>query len=343
MGLLAAPSAWFILFAAGAAVILLAGAKLPVLGRSIASRGGVGDTAVGLFMLAIVTSLPELAVTLAAMKFKAADLAFGNVLGSNNFNLLTAGVLALMFGGRLFSGSDARRYLQTGLLLVVSTALAGAGVVLAPRWPGLLPVFLFSVPIAVLFVAESRLGAPPTPESEREPRVVRTAPGSRSDVVAFVTLALVVVAAGMLVSWAAKRISLHEFTIGGGSFVFGETFIGTLLVAVATSLPEVTVALAAMRRADSPDMALGTLLGSNSFNLLVFAVGAPLMSIGSAGAVSAWSRLSGVNLINVGVALVLTSMVLAALRRARSRRAGQLLAALTIPVYLGGVCAIYAA
>ncbi len=333
---------WFTVFCAGAAAIMLAGARLPVLGRSIASKVGIDETAVGLFVLAVVTSLPELAVTLSAMRLEAADLAFGNVLGSNNFNLAAAGALALAFGGEIFTGSDSRRYARTGLLLFVSTCLAGLGVMYGPRMQGALPSLLFSLPIVLLFIAESSMGG-----GGAEEKPARRADGSRErvsgELAAFAALSLVVVVSGVALSWAAKRIALHTFAVGSGTLVLGETFVGTILVAVATSLPEVTVAWSALRTARSPDIAMGTLVGSNSFNLLVFAVGAPLMAIGRTTGASAWSKLASVNLINVATALVLTAIALLALRWARSPGAGKAAGMLMVPLYLLGLYAVYAA
>jgi len=341
MGFIESPVAWFVTFALGATVILLAGARLPRLGRTIALRLGVGETSVGLFGLAIVTSLPELAVTLSAMRLGAPDLALGNVLGSNNFNLATAGLLSLACGGGLFLRADLSRYRRTGVLLILSTALAGLGVLAGPSMPEGISLLAFSVPIVLLFVVECRMGGSDIPEpadATVRPREPRDYGGV---VVAFLALSALVVAAGVAVSWAAKQIAVPEFTTSGGTLVLGETFVGTLLVAIATSLPEVTVAFSAMRGADSADMALGTLLGSNSFNLLVFALGAPMIAVGPTGGVSAWSNLAGVNLVNVAAGLLLTSMILLALRAARSRARNRALDYLMMAVYVGAVFAVF--
>ncbi|MBD3347606.1 MAG: hypothetical protein GF400_00220, partial [Candidatus Eisenbacteria bacterium] len=301
------PLVWFTAFCAGTAVILLAGAKLPSLGKKIAWRFGVLESSVGLFGLAVITSLPELAVTISAMRLEAPNLAFANVLGSNNFNFATAGLLSLLYGGGLFLRAHVSRYVRTGLLLSASTVLAGLGVVAGPAMPGALSLLAFSLPIAALFVLESRTGGVEPPETsdsampgERADEArLPAAHATRGDILAFLAMSALVVLAGVVVSWSAKRIATHEFVTAGGPLVLGETFVGTLLVAIATSLPEVTVAFSAIRSTDSPDMALGTLMGSNSFNLLVFAVGAPFVALGPTGVVSAWSNLTELNLINV--------------------------------------------
>jgi len=333
MELLNLPAVWFGAFLAGAAIILAAGARLPGLGSTVAARIGVGETSVGLFGLAIITSLPELSVTLTAMRLGAANLAFGNVLGSNNFNLAIAGVMSLLFAG-LFSRAHYSRYSRTGILLVVSTLVAGAGVIAGPRMRDPLSLLSFSLPIFVLFVFESRLGEPEPGDPEGDTVAMPSRKDAASALVVFSLLAVLVIAGGIIVSWSAKHIATYEFPSPGGPLVLGETFVGSLLVAVATSLPEVTVAFAAMRRADSPDMALGTLLGSNSFNLVAFAVGAPFMVAGQTGVGSGWSNLSSVNLVNVAGALVLTLVVLGALRRARKGGDARWPAGLMVAVYL---------
>lgn len=342
-------------FAAGAISILWAGSRLPVIGRRIAPGLGLAETAVGLFVLAVITSLPELSVTLSAMRVGSADLALGNVLGSNNFNLATAGFLSMFFGARLFSGIDSRRYVRIGLLLVASTVVTGAGIAFGPKIGGGVSVLVFSLPVFVLFVLESRTagtadranntGGAVAGETDSEP----TEGSTSGALVAFAALALVVIVAGVVVSLTAKRIAGYEFGAVGGALVLGETFVGTLLVAVATSLPEVTVAYYAISRAGSPDMAMGTLLGSNSFNLLVFALGAPLVLWWTTGARSGWSKLAeggvlgpvhGVspNFVNAALALVLTCLVLGALLAKRSRK---ILAALTVPLYVVGLYVVY--
>jgi cation:H+ antiporter len=77
----------------GAAVLVVGAALwLPELGAELARQTGLGDAFVGSLFVAITTSLPEIAVSLAAVRIGALDLAIGNVLGSNLFNLLILGL-----------------------------------------------------------------------------------------------------------------------------------------------------------------------------------------------------------------------------------------------------------
>ena len=331
------------IFAVGAIVILAAGTKLPVLGKAAARRFGISDTALGLFVLAAITSLPELAVTLSAMiGQKAPDLALGNILGSNNFNLAVLAFLPLTLAGRAFMSSvDAGRYSRAAILLLGFSALAGAGVMFGARMGSVAPVFLFSLPIVAVFVREVLAGGRGVvldDEAAAEAEADRTEVVS-SPVLRFTFAGVLVVVAGALVSWAGKRIADYPF---GESLRLGETLVGTILMAVATSLPEVTVAFAAVRRARSPDLAVGTILGSNSFNFLVFAVGAPFLMLGTTPSVSAWSNLSSVNLVNVAAALALTALVLGAMRSQRPVGVSRAFMAFLVPVYLAGLYCVWA-
>ncbi len=329
----------FALFTLGTAVIFVSGSRLPAHGKVLADRLGISASAVGLFVLALITSLPELSVTVSAMLAeRAPNLALGNILGSNNFNITAiAGLEFALVGGGLLARTDGRRFARTCGLLVVMTLIVGAGVLLAGRMPvPALAAPAFSLPLVLLFVGDSvvnrrRRGPRALPGADDvEEAVAHEGVGAAA--LAFATLSALVIAAGVVISRSAAVIAAHPF---GDGVVLGETFVGTLLVAVATSLPEVTVASASIRRAGSPDMAIGTLLGSNSINIIVFAVGAPLLL--TAGSETAWSGLDVVNIVNVVSGLLLTLLVLAGLRSRfihRSKARARALALALVPLYL---------
>ncbi len=332
----------FALFILGGAVIFMSGSRLPVHGKVLADRLGISATAVGLFVLAIITSLPELAVTLTAMLVEdAPDLALGNILGSNNFNITAIAALEFaLVGGGLLVRTDGIRFSRTCVLLVLMTAVVGAGVLYGRRVvPPSSAALVFSLPLVVLFIADSLMNRGRSGERRDEKRPteerVTPSPGTGAAAFSFAFLSLLVVAAGVVISRSAAVIAAHPF---GGGIVLGQTFVGTLLVAIATSLPEVTVATAAVRSARSPDMAIGTLLGSNTINILVFAVGAPLLL--SSRSETAWSGLDPVNAVNVVAGLILTLLVLAGLKVRwlhASKTRARLLALALVPVYVAAL------
>lgn len=333
-------------------MIFLSGGALPKLGKGIASRLGVAETTFGLFVLAIVTSLPELTITLSAMiRENAPDLALGNVLGSNNFNLtMIAALDAVFVGGPILQAVHARRYSRTCALVLAMTIVTGVGVLLGARveggvepgvWRAALPAVVFSVPIVIIFVYDLVRGRGMTNDESDD---AEPAGGGRLPLLVsgFLLASCLVVVAGVFMSRTADIIATRQIVVAGREIVLGHTFIGTLLVAVATSLPEVTVAFAAVRYARSADMALGTLLGSNSFNVLIFALGAPLL-VAKTGS-SAWAGVSAANQINVVAALALTVIVFVGIRMDKARTATwvpRTLAAAMVPVYLGALYMVY--
>ncbi len=334
-----------LLFAVGAVVIWFCGGRLPDVGKRLADSLGVSATALGLFVLSVITSLPELAVTLAAMlRENAPDLALGNVLGSNNFNITSLAILELMSAGVFIHGVDSGRYTRTCALLLIMTALTGLGVVFGPFFTSVAAsTLIFSLPVVGVFVFDSATHR----RGRRMPGLPRTPVGEGElgkSVWSFSLLAAAVVAGGFAIARGANGIAAYEFTLGGEPLVLGQTFVGTLLVAVATSLPEVTVAFGAVRRTRSADIALGTILGSNTVNILVFAIGAPMLAVVSDK--SAWSGVSLSNLISVMTALLFTAFVLVVMRRLE-RAEGVGLAKfvnfLTVPLYLLCLFLVYRA
>jgi cation:H+ antiporter len=79
-------------YATAAVLVIAAALWLPRLGAELARQTGLGDAFVGSLFIAIITSLPEIVVSLAAVRIGAIDLGVGNVLGSNLFNLLILGL-----------------------------------------------------------------------------------------------------------------------------------------------------------------------------------------------------------------------------------------------------------
>lgn len=329
------------LFAVGAAAIWFGGGRLPETGNNLAGKLGISATAIGLFVLSIITSLPELSVTLAAMlKEGAPDLAFGNIFGSNNFNITSIVLLELLVAGVFLHNVDRARYARTCVYLLILTCLTGLGVLVGPRMSSpILPVLLFSVPVVAIFLHDS-LTHRRLQGNRAADAVSRDVSGGTAGIVLrFLFLSAVVVVGGFMIARGANEIASHEFP---GGLTLGHTFVGTLLVAVATSMPEVSVAYAAVKRAKLEDMALGTILGSNMVNILVFAVGAPLLAFKFSR--SAWAMISVSNLLSVAAALLLTLFVLVGIL-SRSHRAGRAVArsmvVLAVPVYLITLFLVY--
>jgi cation:H+ antiporter len=116
-----------IYYAGNALLVIAAATYLPHLADRIAVATGLGRTFVGTIFVALATSLPELVVSIAAVKIDATDLMFGNLLGSNLFNLAILGLDDLLYvkGPILAQASPA--HLVTANAAIAMTAIAVIG------------------------------------------------------------------------------------------------------------------------------------------------------------------------------------------------------------------------
>lgn len=113
-----------IIFSIAAIVIIAAGSFLPFVGENIMHTMGWESAFVGTIFMAFATSLPEIAVTISAVKMRAVDMAFSNVLGSNLFNIMILAIDDFAYRkGPLLSDAD------PGHVITVFTALLMTGVV----------------------------------------------------------------------------------------------------------------------------------------------------------------------------------------------------------------------
>ncbi len=148
-------------FAAAALVVLLAASWLPFVALELATAMGWTRSFVGSMFVALVTTLPELAVTLSALRIGAVDMAIGNLLGSNLFNVAIIAVDDLFYRhGSLLSDGSLVHAVTAGSAIVM-TGLAMIGLFFRPRsrvlravgWVslGLLAVYLLNTYVLYLY------------------------------------------------------------------------------------------------------------------------------------------------------------------------------------------------
>lgn len=119
-------------YGAAALVILVAAPRLAASAERLALISGLGQTFIGTTALALVTSLPELVATVTAFRIGAADLAMGNIFGSNAFNMILFLPLDLALDGSFFGAVQSVHALTAFAVIAVST-LAVMGQVIKPR------------------------------------------------------------------------------------------------------------------------------------------------------------------------------------------------------------------
>ena len=241
---------------------LLFGAELLVrAASSLAASFGISPLVIGVTVVAYGTSAPEAAVSIQAITADPAqpDIAIGNVIGSNIANvLLVLGVSAI-----LLPISISRTVLRRGLpqviavsMLVFLIALDGS----ISRIEGML-LLIGAVLFTIGVVYRGRTEPPEKPDTEdvSPPRLPSWLQVSRDLFLILIGLVMMVVAARWLVNGA---------TAAARSLGVSELVIGLSIVAIGTSLPEVATSIVATLRGKR-DIAVGNILGSNMFNLLL--------------------------------------------------------------------------
>ena len=252
-----------LLLVAGVAGLLWGGHLLVEGAIAIARKIGMPSLLIGLTIVAFGTSAPELALNTVAAANGETGLAFGNVIGSNIANIglvlgLTALVATIPVASQLFFAGGFPWLLAVTLITMVLPWIGG-GVDGQPgyaRWAGLVLVCLTPV-TAWLWYRDSQKAQAPSLPAEQE---VEAAP-LRSTGMAW----LFVIAGLVLLIGGGKSTELGAVSLARWIGI-SESVIGLSIVAVATSLPEVVTALIAARRGE-PDLAMGTVIGSNLFNL----------------------------------------------------------------------------
>jgi len=235
-----------------------------------ARRVGLSEFVIGLTIVGIGTSSPELVVSADAALIGRGDLAVGNVIGSNSFNIaLILGVLAL-FGAIPIDRSTVRR---DGAALVLATAVGGVVLLdtTVSRTEGAAMVACMVAYLAYLLgtgdeaasgsddgaraSSTDRTAAEPTPPGGLA-RGPTDFPRTAAELVAGLALVL---ASGHFMVESASALALSA---GISELVVGET-----IVAAGTSTPELAVSFVAVRRG-RVGVSVGNILGSNVFNLL---------------------------------------------------------------------------
>lgn len=247
-------------------VLILGGANFLTDGSAaLAQRFRVPEFIVGLTIVAVGTSTPELVVSVLSAAAGNSDVAIGNIVGSNIFNVfLILGVCALIAPLPL-TGGNIRRDLpfltavSVLLLLLTSDRLLGLGEVDAiGRIDGIVMLLLYIALIRYTIRAERRTAAQATQtmQTEKPQR-------SRS-----LWLIVVMIAGGLAGLIFGGELFLDSATAIARALGVSESVIAITLVAGGTSLPELASSVVSLLKGKS-EMALGNVIGSNIANILL--------------------------------------------------------------------------
>jgi cation:H+ antiporter len=249
------------MFVAGL-VALIAGAELLVRGSSkLALSFGISPLVVGLTIVAFGTSAPEVAVSVGAVLDGRTDLAIGNVVGSNIFNVLlilglSAVITPLVVNIQLIR-QEVPIMLGISLLLLVLALDRSLGL-----WDAVMLCTLM-VAYTVFLIVQSRRETQAAVD-EYAAEVQPAAPGSWDS---RLPVQLVLMAAGLGLLVLGSQWLVDAAVVFAQSLGVSDVVIGLTIVAAGTSMPEVATSVMAAVKGER-DIAVGNVVGSNIFNIL---------------------------------------------------------------------------
>lgn len=252
--------------------LFIAGILLVIVGASLLVRGaadlavalGTPPLLIGLTIVAFGTSSPELVVSVQAALAGEAEIALGNVVGSNIFNVLFILGLSALVAPLMVSAQVVRR--DVPIMIGVSV------LALVLTWNGRIgPTegVLLMVGIVVYTAVQVRLGLR---DRSRNGRVAAMDPGRPPAANGSLLGNLALIVVGLVVLWIGSRWLVDGAIEIAQRLGVSQLVIGLTIVAAGTSLPEAATSVAASLRGER-DIAVGNVVGSNIFNIL-FVLGA---------------------------------------------------------------------
>ncbi len=247
------------IFAFGLLILILGANGLVEGASALARRFRVPDILIGLTIVAFGTSAPELVVNITAASGGFADIVYGNIIGSNNFNLFIILGICGLIQPLSVTSNTALKEIPFALILTVALwflvndrLLYGSAGNSLVRWEGGLLLLVFS---GFLFYIYKQLAC------GREDNTVIQTNFSTGRVVLYLILGL----AGLILGGQLVVTQAREIAQAAG---VSDKIISLTIVAAGTSLPELATSVVSVYKRNI-DLAVGNVVGSNIFNLLL--------------------------------------------------------------------------
>lgn len=240
-------------------LLLIKGADFFVEGSAaVAKKLRVPTMIIGLTIVAMGTSAPECAVSIAASIKGSNAMAISNVVGSNIFNLMVVSGFCALFTPLIVHAKTLKQEFPFSILAAIVMLIAGFIGMTLGRIDGVILLVLFAFFLA--WMVKSALNARANAEDIEEENVKDL--GNLQCLLYIIGGIIAIVIGGDLVVDSATEIAR--------TFGLSENLIGLTIVAFGTSLPELVTSAVAAKKGEV-DMALGNVIGSNIFNILLVA------------------------------------------------------------------------
>lgn len=303
-------------------LLLLAGLLLILFGAnwlvdgssSIAKKTGLSEFVIGLTIVGIGTSSPEMVVSFISSIQGKADMAIGNIVGSNIFNTMAILGITALISPLIITKDNLKRdiplnIIVTALLIILGLnhTLFGIGGDIVSRIDGVLMLLIFAWYMWMSFKNGS------SEESEEDGGIKMYSNG--------MAVLLVVLGLGSLI--AGGKMFVNSTTAIAEHFHLSEKFIAITVMAAGTSLPELATCIVAALKGRG-QLALGNILGSNISNILLILGGASLINPLSFG---------GMSPVDLGAVLISAIFILASAYTFKSKKLDRFEGAILVAMF----------
>lgn len=252
-------------------IILYCGKRVARYGDAIAEKTGLSGLWIGVVLISVATSLPELFTGVGSTVFvNAPDLTVGNLFGANTYNLANIAVLDFLNKGTPLLSSVSTGQLLAAALSLIPLLIAAIGIFLNQHIPqvAFANVSFYSILILVSYLISTRIIF----KFEKKQQTIKELNKEEKALFKYNNISL---------KTASIRYGLAALAIAGAGIWLayigddlarllnlGQNFIGNLFLGFATTLPEITVSIAALRLG-AKELAVANMVGSNLFNITI--------------------------------------------------------------------------
>lgn len=244
-------------------IIFYIGDRLIFYANQLAVVTNISGAFIGFVLIAMITSIPEMVSTFISVKKGLINLAVGGVLGSNMLNIALLSTIFLIFKDKKLKIEKSSIFSFVSSLILLG--IIGFVIVLYPI-SNIIPnkylvIFVFMIVYSFIMKQAYNLNEP---EDKEESPLKEESP--TKIIISFAFFSSIIIGLSWILVSVCQQIALVDVPIYGQAL--GEYFVGSLILAIATSIPELATTFQIVRRGFT-NMAVGNIAGSNIFNLLV--------------------------------------------------------------------------
>ena len=247
-------------------ILLIKGADFLVLGASgVAKKLRISEMVIGLTIVAMGTSMPELMVSLTSAIEGYADISLGNIVGSNLVNVLFILGLCAIIKNLAISKESRKVDIPVSLLVTILLfffCLNGGTEKIITRTEGIILLVIFVIYLGYLLINARKIEKDDNKKVVEE-KTIEENKNNKTFILNCVKIIVGIIALKFGADFVVDNAVIVAETIG-----ISEKIIGVTIIAIGTSLPELVASVTAVLRNEN-DLAVGNIVGSNIFNILL--------------------------------------------------------------------------